>query len=94
MGSRQHRRPTDGESVIDLANDKATLDLDPDETITVTFTDTPVAIRLPGKSGMKFEDLDADGVKDAGEPGLGGWTIYIDYNDDGVLDDGIDAFEA
>ena len=27
------------------------------------------------KSGMKFEDLDADGVKDAGEPGLGGWTI-------------------
>ena len=24
---------------------------------------------------MKFEDLDADGVKDAGEPGLEGWTI-------------------
>ena len=27
------------------------------------------------KTGMKFEDLDADGVKDAGEPGLSGWTI-------------------
>ena len=25
---------------------------------------------------MKFDDLDADGVKDAGEPGLAGWTIY------------------
>ena len=27
------------------------------------------------KSGMKFNDLNANGVKDAGEPGLGGWTI-------------------
>jgi len=38
------------------------------------------------KSGMKFHDLDADGVKDDGEPGLEGWTIYVDYNDDGELD--------
>ena len=38
------------------------------------------------KSGMKFHDLDADGVKDATEPGLPGWTIYVDYNGDGVLD--------
>jgi hypothetical protein len=37
---------------------------------------------------MKFNDLDADGVKDAGEPGLSGWTIYVDYDDDGVLDAG------
>ncbi len=28
-------------------------------------------------SGMKFEDLDADGVKEAGEPGLSGWKIYL-----------------
>src|SRR4029079_355832 len=35
----------------------------------------------------KFEDLDADGAaREAGEPGLGGWTIYVDYDDDGVLD--------
>ena len=27
------------------------------------------------KSGMKFHDLDADGVKDDGEDGLSGWTI-------------------
>ena len=33
------------------------------------------ALDLATKSGMKFNDLDADGVKDAGEPGLGGWTI-------------------
>ncbi len=40
------------------------------------------------KSGTKWHDLNADGVKDAGEAGLGGWTIYVDYDDDGVLDEG------
>ena len=39
------------------------------------------------KSGTKFEDLDADGAaREAGEPGLPGWTIYVDYDNDGVLD--------
>jgi len=43
---------------------------------------------LATKSGMKFHDLDADGVKDAGEPGLGGWVIYVDYDGDGTRDVG------
>ncbi|PVV83095.1 hypothetical protein DD509_07320, partial [Dehalogenimonas alkenigignens] len=38
------------------------------------------------KLGTKFNDLNADGVWDAGEPGLGGFTIYVDYDGDGVLD--------
>jgi hypothetical protein len=38
------------------------------------------------KTGVKFNDLDADGVKDAGEPGLAGWTIYVDYNNNSILD--------
>ncbi len=38
------------------------------------------------KSGTKFEDLDADGFWDAGEPGLSGWVIFADYDDDGKLD--------
>ncbi|MDX1449199.1 MAG: SdrD B-like domain-containing protein, partial [Acidimicrobiia bacterium] len=29
------------------------------------------------KAGTKFNDLDADGVRDEGEPGLAGWTIHI-----------------
>ncbi len=29
------------------------------------------------KKGQKFNDLDGDGVKDAGEPGLPNWTIHI-----------------
>jgi hypothetical protein len=28
-------------------------------------------------AGTKFHDLDGDGVQDANEPGLAGWTIYI-----------------
>jgi len=38
-------------------------------------------------SGQKFEDLDSDGVKDAGEPGLDGWTIeLVDPSTSRVID--------
>ncbi len=37
-------------------------------------------------SGTKFNDQDADGFRDATEPGLPGWVIYVDYNDNGRLD--------
>lgn len=41
------------------------------------------------KTGVKFEDLDADGAaREGGEPGLPGWTIYVDYNDNGTPDEG------
>ncbi|MBI4128340.1 MAG: hypothetical protein HY459_04735, partial [Parcubacteria group bacterium] len=33
--------------------------------------------KLGAIHGMKFHDFDADGVKDAGEPGLNGWTIEL-----------------
>ncbi|AFY47683.1 CARDB domain-containing protein,putative collagen-binding protein,Calx-beta domain-containing protein,subtilase family protease [Nostoc sp. PCC 7524] len=36
--------------------------------------------------GQKFHDLDGDGVKDPTEPGLSGWTIYLDANRNGQLD--------
>ena len=39
------------------------------------------------KTGTKFEDLNGNGAKDAGEPGLPGWTIsaYADANSNGIL---------
>jgi subtilisin-like proprotein convertase family protein len=37
--------------------------------------------------GQKFHDLNADGVKEEGEPGLADWTIYIDGNSNGILDE-------
>jgi subtilisin-like proprotein convertase family protein len=36
--------------------------------------------------GQKWSDADQDGVKDANEPGLEGWIVYIDSDLDGVRD--------
>ena len=35
-----------------------------------------------------WNDLNADGVQDGGEPGLAGVTVYLDLNTNGVLDGG------
>src|SRR5262249_41877179 len=37
-------------------------------------------------SGTKFNDLNGDGIRQANEPGLADWVIYIDANNNGVLD--------
>jgi streptogramin lyase len=37
-------------------------------------------------TGTKFNDLDGDGQRDAGEAGLEGWMIYSDLDRDGVRD--------
>ena len=71
-------------TTVDLNARSATVDLDAGENITCTFTNAPTQ----AISGMKFSDLDNDGVKDAGEPGLSGWTVFLDTDDDGVLDAG------
>ena len=39
-------------------------------------------------SGRKFEDKDGDRKFDFNEPGLSGWTIYLDANNNGQLDAG------
>jgi hypothetical protein len=44
----------------------------------------PLAVRTCAASGTKFHDLDANGRRDAGEPGLPRWMIWADYDDDGV----------
>src|SRR5215208_2481114 len=45
-------------------------------------------VRNCSASGTKFHDLDADGVKDAGEPGLPGFRMWADYDNDGIRDAG------
>jgi len=39
-------------------------------------------------SGSKFNDLDADGDWDGGEPGVEGWQIYLDLNGNRQFDPG------
>ena len=48
------------------------------------------------KTGFKFHDLNANGVKDAAEPGLTGWTInaYLDANGNGIRDAGENTIVA
>ena len=41
----------------------------------------------PGQvRGQQFHDLDRDGLQDIGEPGLDGWTVYVDLNDNNILE--------
>lgn len=41
----------------------------------------------PGSiKGGKFEDMDGDGMKEAGDPGLADWTVYLDTNNNSVAD--------
>ena len=51
---------------------------DPDTGNQVATLEITIACPLEGSiSGLKFHDLDADGVKDDDEPGLEGWTIFL-----------------
>ncbi len=38
--------------------------------------------------GRKWHDRDGDGIQDGDEVGLAGWTIYLDQNQNGQLDEG------
>jgi hypothetical protein len=39
-------------------------------------------------AGVVWNDADGNGVRDAGEPGLAGQTVYIDLNRNGIFDSG------
>jgi hypothetical protein len=49
-------------------------------------TPVPLSVRTCSASGTKFFDLDADGVRDADDPGLPRFLIFADYDNDGVRD--------
>jgi hypothetical protein len=45
-----------------------------------------LAVRTCAASGTKFHDLNGNGRRDSGEPGLPRWPIWADYDNDGVRD--------
>jgi len=53
-----------------------------------TVDPAPIVLRQCTASGTKYEDKNANGVQDAGEPGLAGWRIYVDTDGDGAYDAG------
>ena len=48
----------------------------------------PLLVRSCTAEGVKYHDLNGNGNQDAGEPGLEGFRIWADYDNDGVLDAG------
>lgn len=59
-------------------------------TATSTVTGQNFGVRqAPGEiRGVVFADYDADGTQQSSEPGIAGRTVYIDSNDNSVLDAG------
>ncbi|MFP5273432.1 S8 family serine peptidase [Coleofasciculus sp.] len=49
---------------------------------------TPPPSPLGEIHGSKWNDIDGDSIWDANEPGLSGWTIYLDQNQNSQLDAG------
>jgi hypothetical protein len=45
-----------------------------------------ITVRSCAASGTKFHDRNGNGQRDTGEPGLPRWTIWADYNDNGIHD--------
>jgi len=75
--------PADG--IVQTTPNPADIDLEEDEDVTdVNFGD----FYLISISGAKFQDINGDGTRDVGDPGVQGWTVYLDANDNGMLDPG------
>lgn len=57
---------------------------DDDESVfALTLSGTAIVTSI---AGHVFEDWNGDGARAAGEPGLGGWTVFLDQNNNGALD--------
>lgn len=69
--------PTDGVRVVQLDGGK-----------TVSGADFGNQLAGALVSGLVWDDLDNDGTRDTGERGLGGRTVFVDGDGDGVLDEG------
>ncbi|MBU6415299.1 fibronectin type III domain-containing protein, partial [Patescibacteria group bacterium] len=64
-------------------NGSVALQLGETKTCLITNDDKPGEIH-----GMKFEDKNGNGAKDEEDTPLAGWSIYLDANDNGILDSG------
>ncbi len=45
--------------------------------------------RLAEIRGVAFEDLDGNGARNTGEPGVAGWMLYLDQNTNGTLEQSV-----
>ena len=74
-----------------VINDAAQTRLGPAQLASAVVTTNPTNGSF---SGTLFEDVDADGVRDAGEPPVPGAVVFIDSNNNGVRDVLSEAFRV
>lgn len=56
------------------------------ESIAPDFANFNVAVASPGSvRGTVWNDLNGNGLRDASDLGLSGWTVFVDSNSDGLL---------
>ena len=82
----------DSDSHGNVANRTATFAIASNETVTCDFDNSTAA----DITGTKWNDRDADGVRDAGEGGIADWEIraYVDADSSGKLESGEDELAA
>ena len=84
--------PTAGVHTLTLTVDSTNTVAESDETNNVYTRRFFVAQNYNGDiHGFKWNDLNGNGTRDAGEPGLAGWTIYLDANNNGQFDPGSES---
>ncbi len=79
----------DNTPASDLSDDGVDADPNGDGDPSGAGENDPSPIALQGSLGdLVWNDLDGDGVRDAGEPGLAGVTVFLDANGNGTPDGG------
>lgn len=71
-------------SAVDLKTSSANIQLDEGESVTCTFTNT----KKGSIAGNLFEDKNGNAVKEAGDLAISQRTVFLDSNDNGLLDSG------
>ncbi len=71
----------------------ASSDVAPSATMQNAYTGT-FQIAFGEIQGLQWNDLNANRRRDANEPGLGGWTIFLDFNGNEVLDTASITFDS
>ena len=75
--------PINPSRILNVANGFTVTGVTDKEIISCLVVNSPAQLRA-----KKYNDLNANGQQDAGEPGLQGWTLFLDKNSNSVLDAG------
>lgn len=79
----------DGTMTSDLSDSGTDPDPNGNGDPTDAGEDDASSVTLRGSIGdLVWDDMDGDGMRDAGEPGLAGVTVFLDQNQNGTLDGG------